>query len=124
MIWRLLLAAIAGPLLLVLIAAIIEYPALLLVPAGLIGGGLLVAFIHGAATAVKQNPFPDDRLDLPPDSLTPPQPAPRRDALPPTTVPGDGADSPGHGNLASFTALRRLQARWRYRSPPMQPPAI
>lgn len=83
MIGRLLLGAILGPLLFVLLAAIIEYPALLWWPAGLIGGGLLIAFIYGAATAVKQNPFPNDRLDLPPASLTPPQPVPQPDPLPP-----------------------------------------
>ena len=125
MIWRLLLAAISGPVLWVLIAAIIEYPALLLVPAVPLG----LAFVYGIVTAIADRPaaFKRDHLRLPPESLSPPQPsvadvrpAPAR---PPTTVPGEGTHSPGYGNMLRFGSLRRLPAGWRYRSPRMRPPA-
>jgi hypothetical protein len=118
---RLLLAAIAGPLLGLLIAAIIEYPALLLVPAVPIG----LAFGYGIITAIADRPVaPErDRLRLPPQSLSPPQPGVADVARPPTTVPGEGTHSPGYGNLLRFGALRRLPAGWRYRSPRMRPPA-
>ena len=69
------LAAIMGPVLFTLIIGFINHPEWLLVPLGLIGAVLLIAFIYGATTAVKQKPFPGDQLDLPPASLTPPQPA-------------------------------------------------
>jgi hypothetical protein len=69
---RLLLAALAGPLLGLLIAAIIEYPALLLVPAV----PLVLGFAYGIITAIADRPVaPErDRLWLPPESLSPPQP--------------------------------------------------
>ena len=121
MIGRLLLAAIAGPLLWVLIAAIIEYPALLLVPAVPIG----LAFVYGIITAIADRPVaPErDRLLLPSESLSPPQPGMADAARPPTTVPGEATHSPGYGNLLRFGSLRRLPAGWRYRSPRMRPPA-
>lgn len=134
MIGRLMLAAIMGPVLFTLIIGFINHPEWLLVPLGLIGAVLLIAFIYGATTAVKQKPFPGDQLDLPPASLTPPQsamtgarslPEPttvHREAVP-TTVPGDALHTPGYGNLLRYRALRRLPANWRYRSPRMRPPA-
>jgi hypothetical protein len=115
------MAAIAGPLLWVLIAAIIEYPALLLVPAGMIA----LALAYGIIDAIAERPVaPElDRLLVPPDRLSQPQPVvPPSEPLP-TPVPVDGAESPGHGNLTIFPALRRLPARWRHSSPPMRPPA-
>ena len=125
MIGRLALAFIAGPVLLVLIAAIIEYPVVLLIPVGLSG----LAFAYGVIAEIAKRPaVPDpNRQPLPPQSLSPPQPLIRRapSALdrPPTTVPGEGSHSPGYGNLLRFGALRRLPANWRYRSPRMRPPA-
>ena len=109
-------------LLIILLGSIVENPSLLLwiigVPVGLFV--LMVLYFMAARMSASA---PDRTQALPPASLKPPQPAPQREVLPPTTVPGDGADSPGHGNLVSFPALRRLPARWRYRSPPMRPPA-
>ncbi len=125
MIWRVLLAAIAGPLIGLLIAAIIDYPALLLVAAVPLG----LAFVYGIITAVAERPVAPERhrLLLPPDSLSPPQPGMAdgrpAQARPPTTVPGEGTHSPGYGNMLVFGALRRLPAGWRYRSPQMRPPA-
>lgn len=119
------LAAIMGPVLFTLIIGFINHPEWLLVPLGLIGAVLLIAFIYGATTAVKQKPFPGDQLDLPPASLTPPQSAMTgaRSLPEPTTVPGDALHTPGYGNLLRYRALRRLPANWRYRSPRMRPPA-
>ena len=105
-------------LLIVRLGSIVEDPSLLLWIIGIPVGLLVLMVLYFTAARIS---VPARTQPLPPESLTPPQPAPGR-ALSPTTVPGDGADSPGHGNFASFPALRRLPARWRYRSPPMRPP--
>ncbi|MFZ4109846.1 MAG: hypothetical protein ACOYKQ_05155 [Polymorphobacter sp.] len=112
-----------GLLLLVgLLGKIAENPSLLLwiigVPVGLF---VLMILYLGAAQAPPSAPARGQ--PLPPDSLSPPQPAVPGLERAPTTVPGNGAESPGYGNMLRFQRLRRLPAQWRYRSPGMRPPA-
>jgi hypothetical protein len=112
-----------GLLLLVgLLGKIAENPSLLLWIIG-IPVGLFVLMIVYARAAQAPPSAPARRQTLPPDSLSPPQPVTAGQERAPTTVPGNGADSPGYGNMLRFRRLRRLPAQWRYRSPGMRPPA-